>query len=71
MAWRSCGRVLYKGLMLGVRIWRLDRKAARLQREDGEADHRERVLQACFFVTCMCPKRTEAQKDDKVLCTGQ
>ena len=53
--------------MLGVRIWRLDRKAARLQREDGEADHRDRVLQACFFVTCMCPKRTEAQKDDKVL----
>lgn len=45
----------------------MDGKAARLQREDEEADPRGRVLQAGFFVTCMCPKRAEAQKDDKVL----
>lgn len=44
--------------MLGIRIWRLDGKAASLQREDEEAD---------LCVTCMCPKRTEAQKDDQVL----
>lgn len=50
--------------MLGVRIWRLDRKAARLQREDEEADHRHRVLQACFFG---CSKRIEGQRDDKML----
>lgn len=53
--------------MLGIRIWRLDGKAASLQREDEEADPRGRVLQAHFCVTCMCPKRTEAQKDDQVL----
>lgn len=29
--------------MLGVRIWRCVRKAARLQQEDEEADHRVRV----------------------------
>lgn len=58
------GRVRCKELILGVRIWRLDRKAARLQREDEEADHRHRVLQACFFG---CSKRIEGQRDDKML----
>lgn len=43
------------------------RKAARLQRKDEEADRRGGVLQASFFVTLMCPKRTEAQRDDKML----
>lgn len=35
--------LLLQDLMLGVRIWRCVRKAARLQREEEEADHRVRV----------------------------